>query len=215
MDNRDDIIYATNSKGEEITILKIKEWIKKSDKTELANLFYDRLYSRYIKPYEFDNTEFKKKYKNGFAIMTSCCLLIETYTSFVQPLFRDTNRKSEKCFGWFFNEFDDFKPFSYGGLTSSEYLKVNQKIKNRGLPRDFYFNVRCGILHNGETRNGWRIRRDGEKFNAKTKAINATKFLASLHRLILNHKEELISSEFDSLVWKTYINRLNDIIQKS
>ncbi len=215
MENRDDIIYATNSNGEEITILKVKEWIKKTDKAELSNLFYDRLYGRYIKPYEFDNIEFKKKYKNGFAIMTSCCLLIETYTSFVQPLFRDTNRKSEKCFGWFFNVINDFKPFSDGGLSSSEYLKINQRINNKGLPRDFYINVRCGILHNGETRNGWRIRRDGELFNSKTKKINATLFLESLHNQLLKHELELQSSDFDSVIWKTYIDRLNDIIQKS
>lgn len=215
MENRDDIIFATNSNGEEITILKVKEWIKKSDKVELSNLFYDRLYGRYIKPYEFDNIEFKKKYKNGFAIMTSCCLLIETYTSFVQPLFRDTHRNSEKCFGWFFNEVDDFKLFSDGGLSSSEYLKINQRINNKGLPRDFYINVRCRILHNGETRKGWRIRREGELFNATTKKINATLFLESLHRLLFKHKNDLQSSDVNSLIWKTYLDRLNDIIQKS
>lgn len=43
------------------------------------------------------------------------------------------------------------------------YLSHATKVKsNKGLPEDFFQNVRFGILHAGETRNGSKIRKDGK-----------------------------------------------------
>ena len=95
-------ILAIDQDGNNITIRKVEDWLNKSAKKELADFFYHRFYGRYLKPFDFNNDEYKKKYKNGFAIMTNCCLLIETFVSFSEPIFRDTKNKSERCFGYFF-----------------------------------------------------------------------------------------------------------------
>lgn len=214
MKNKNDIILATNSDGIEVTIGQVNNWIVHTDKENLAHLIYDRLYGRYIKPFDYQNKEYKKEFKSGFTIMANSCLLIETFVSFLRPEFKNTNGKSEKCFGWFFNEFDLFKQFSKDGLVQQEYLK-NGRVNNKGLPRDFYVNVRCGILHNGETRNGWKIRRDGVFFDEKSKTINSTTFLRNLDSILSSFRQLLINSDFSSTIWTTYINRLNDIISKS
>jgi len=147
--------------------------------------------------------------------MASCCLLIETYVSFIQPTFVDTTGKSERCFGWFFNTEEKFFAFLKGGLTVEEYLNVQKKINNKGLPCDFYKNVRCGILHNGETKNGWKIRRTGDLFIESGKQINATKFLEELNKVLIEFQCKLLDSDFNSPIWKNYLNRLSQLIKKS
>jgi len=192
--DKNQIILATDKEGNEITIGVVNEWIKSNNKANLTKLIYDRLYGRYLKPFDYTTSDYKKYFKNGFAIMTSCCLLIETYVSFIEPTFRDTNRKSARCFGWFFNVENEFNVFSKGGLSANDYLDPQKSRNNKGLPRDFYINVRCGILHNAETRNGWRISRQGDFFNETEKIINASLFSEKLKKVIKQYQNKLINS---------------------
>ena len=211
------LILATNTNGEKITIQTIEEWIEKENKKELANFFFDRFYVRYLKPFEFEDDEFTKSYKNGFAIMTSCCLLIETFVSYTELEFKDTNFKSERCFGYFFLKHKEFNCFAKGGLEINKYKKLTtKKLNNKGIPQDFYKNIRCGILHNGETKNNWKILRNGKLFDEENKSINSTKFLNNLKIVINKFQKDLIDSDFnESEIWKTYKLRLKFLIEKS
>ena len=96
-------IMAVGNTGNEITAGDLCKWIKNTEanKDRLVEFIFDRLYGRYIKPFEFNNSNYKTEYKNGFTIMANCCLLIETFASFREKVFKDTKGKSEKCFGWF------------------------------------------------------------------------------------------------------------------
>lgn len=212
---RDDIILAIDETGNEITIKSVKGWIHNKQKDKLSHFFYYRLYGRYIRPFDFDNSEYKKNFKNGFAMMASACLLIETYVSFVNETFIDTHKNSERCFGWFFNQIQEFSEFSLNGLTLAQYQDLKQPINNKGIPRDFYRNVRCGILHSAETRNNWKIIRNGILFERESKTINATFFLKTLERVLIKHRDELIASDWDDKIWEVYINRINEIIKRS
>lgn len=211
------LVLAINKDGQKITIINIKVWIKKNNQKELADFFFDRFYIRYIKPFEFENSEYVKNHKNGFAIMTSCCLLIETFVSYTNPEFKDTKNKSERCFGYFFMTNKEFNCFSKGGLELDKYEKQTTKyLNNKGIPKDFYSNVRCGILHNGETKNKWRIVRKGELFDEKNKSINATKFMSNLVLVMRRFQNDLLFSDFNnSDIWKTYKKRLEYLIEKS
>ena len=77
MNNR--LILATSADGRKITVKDCNDFIARKDKKALANFIYDRLYGRYLKPFDFRSAEYEKNYKNGFALMTSSCLLIETF----------------------------------------------------------------------------------------------------------------------------------------
>lgn len=209
------LVLATNKNGKKITVENIENWIKKGSKTELSDFFFDRFYNRYLKPFEFDNQEYKKSYKNGFAIMSSCCLLIESFVSFTNPKFKVTKNKSERCFGYFFLKYNKFNCFSVDGLELNEYLN-SESLKNKGRSNDFYKNVRCGILHNGETKNNWKILRSGELFDEKNKAINATRFMNNLVKVIKQFQNKLLISDFNNdEIWKTYKARLEYLIEKS
>lgn len=212
---RDDIILAIDNIGNDITIKSVKGWIHNKQKDKLSQFFNYRLYGRYIKPFDFNDSDYKKSYKNGFAMMASACLLIERFVSFANDTFIDSNKNSERCFGWFFNQIQEFNAFSLDGLTSAQYEDLKQHINNKGIPRDFYRNVRCGILHSAETRNNWKIIRNGVLFEEKTKKINATLFLKTLQKVLIKYRDELIASDWDDKIWKVYIKRINEIIKRS
>lgn len=210
------IVLANDNNGEKITLSQVQEWVKLKSKTELSNFFYYRFYGRYLKPFDFENSLYKKSYKNGFSIMANCCLLIETYISFSELLFLETNFKSERCFGYFFLTQKDFYQFSRGGLTLEQYKDVKRKkLKNKGIPFDFYKNVRCGILHNGETKNNWKIVRKGCLFDEKNKRINAYLFMEKLKNVLNEFRIELKKSDLNSIIWKTYLSRLEILVTKS
>jgi len=211
------IILATDENGNDITIEQVENWINKkaNAKKDLSQFIYDRLYGRYIKPFDYDNQEYIDKFKNGFAIMANCCLLIETYTSFREAIFRNTKDKSERCFGWFFLSEKRFSDFSKDGLTLSDYKNLSTKINNKGVPRDFYINVRCGILHNAETRNGWKITRKNNLYEENSKRINAVKFMNRLKFTIRDYKKDLIKADIEDDIWKNCLNRIQDIIDNA
>ena len=210
------IILATIPTGENIDIIKLTEWLKNDSKDELSDFFYHRFYNRYLKPFDYENIDYKKNYKNGFTIMASCCLLIETFVSYREPIFLDTNSKSERCFGYFFLTQKEFNSFSKGGLILSEYMDLNRKpLKNKGIPSDFYKNIRCGILHNGETKNKWRVVRNGELFDQANKKINATLFMERLKEVMNEFRNDLKISDFNDVIWINYKSRLKNLIDKS
>lgn len=211
----DNLILATSENGQKITVKNCKEYIANKDKRALANFIYDRLYGRYLKPFDFRSADYEKNYKNGFALMASSCLLIETFVSFKESKYRNTKNLSGECFGYFFTTEPKFVDFATGGRQANGTISTK---KQGGLPNDFYENVRCGILHNAETKNGWTITRNQSKpyFNATTKEINATKFANRLKSVLTSYRKSLINSDFDTdIIWKNFKDRLTDLINNS
>jgi hypothetical protein len=210
------MILATDKNNNDITIELVEEWLNRSAKIELADFFVARLYGRYLKSFDFQDDEYIENYKSGFAIMASCCLLIETFVSYVEPIFLDTHSKSERCFGYFFLSNSEFSQFSKNGLTLSEYLNLSIPLIKKGTPSDFFTNVRCGILHNGETRNGWKIVRSGELYDETNKKINATKFMNNLTSIIHQFGHSLKFSDFrNDAIWNAFKLKIKFIIQSS
>jgi hypothetical protein len=92
------------------------------------------------------------------------CLVLETLESFYQGI-GDTKNQSRKIFREFFARDTPLKVF--------------------GGDDDWFFkDIRCGLLHQAEARNGWRIGRSGPLLDTKAKKINATKFLIELRRAV-------------------------------
>ncbi|WP_196894045.1 hypothetical protein [Aureivirga marina] len=217
--NNNEVVLATSSENrEEITVLKLKEWLndKESYKEKLANFIYDRLYGRYLKPFDYNNKNYKSDYKNGFSIMANCCLLIETFISFTEEDFKNTHGMSERSFGVFFNKSINFSEFSKEGLTIDKYRDIEYSVRrnNSGIPQDFYENIRCGILHSGEIKNGWRISRTGKLFEEESKRINATLFLEKLENEISSFRDSLLEETDieNSTIWEIYTDKLEDIM---
>lgn len=187
--NNDDVILSTLRDGNNIAIKDYERFFKEKNKSAIAEIIFCRLYGRYLKSFTFESDIYKEDYKNGFAIMANCCLCIEAFQSFKNG-WGETPKGGDKIFDDFFDEYSGLKEFS---------------------KKDFYKNIRCGILHQGETTGGWRIKREG--LLLKNKTINAVRFLEQLHRILNVYVEELKNSEWDSKIWDNCRVKMRKIIE--
>lgn len=173
-----------------VTVAKYIEFERARDREEISEFVYDRFYERYMVPIlALDSDE-----KHGFSIMANCCLMVEAIESFYRG-WPNTNGKSASAFCDFFdraNEFSDIKGYS----------------------SKFYKNVRCGILHQGETTGGWLITRKESSplIDPDSLTINATKFLTALKAHLEGYQAELSKSDWDSEIWKNLRKKMDAII---
>jgi len=158
-------------------------------RSKIAENLKLRYLSRYIYPGKFSCK------KNGFNIMASCCLLIETLESFNSGWRVVPNGTYAFC--KFFNRVSDFKEFT-----------------GNDTPTTFYKNIRCGILHQGETTGGWRIRRDkSPMLNLEDKIINADRFLETLEKEVVSYFDKLKTLPRDSDMWQNFVKKMDYIIK--
>jgi hypothetical protein len=173
-----------------VTVGQAREWMAKKDeasKVELVELIHYRFSKRYLKHLS--------KISSGFLKMAISCLTIETLESFRQGR-KDTSGKGvgEQMFRDFFRHektlFPDFD----------------------SIYRSFYSNIRCGILHQAETNNAWRILRDSSPIlDKKERTINAVKFVESLEQALDNYISELKADDCNSTIWKNALIKIQDI----
>jgi hypothetical protein len=83
------------------------------------------------------------------------------------------------------------------------------KLEISGL--DFYKNIRCGILHQGETKDGWSIRREGTEI-IRGKQINAIKFAAALERSLQSYADSLKREPWESQIWIDFRKKMDGVI---
>jgi hypothetical protein len=147
-----------------VTVDIYRSWESEPDKgwSKKPDFIRRRLFERYVDPVRaLDLPKDARDKKNGFYIMAVSCLLIETLVSFWRGWeTTEPNRKlhlkgkSRRAFRLFFR-------------VQPRFRDLNKT--------EFYEHIRCGILHQGETKKGWTIERTGPLFDGQGR-INATKF---------------------------------------
>jgi hypothetical protein len=194
-----------------VTVQRYREMESTKDRRGLAKFIKERLLERYVDPLQ------TAKKKHGFLIMAAACLLIETLESFYRG-WPDTNEGKASA------DIDDpCKPADPNRTTVSAgevafcyfFQREPAFALFRPYASEFYKCVRCGILHQGETTGGWRIRREGDDlFDAPSLTINANKFLAVVERSIGAYAEELRRPEADwnDEIWENFQVKMNAII---
>lgn len=134
----------------DVTVGQLQTWMDEEtdhSKTEIIKLIRHRFEYRYLKHI--------KCIDSGFLIMAVSCFVIETLQSFREGK-PDTNGIGQRMFKNFFkNEQDNFPDF------------------NEEISSEFYKHIRCGILHQSETTNAWRVLRVGKLLDKTEFSINA------------------------------------------
>ena len=188
------LLYDSSDEKNHVRISTYEKWRDKNEKIKIADFIYERHYSRYIKPFEYDDEIYKKDYKNGFAIMANCCLLIETIESFRRGWAQSRN---ELNFLKFFTREKEFKEFA-----------------TDDIPTQFYKHIRCGILHQGETTGGWSINRNSSYLLDKSKReINAVLFSERLKKALEGYRDELKVNEWETQIWKNAREKMKSILK--
>ncbi len=166
----------------------LRKWMNDKDessKTKIINLIHHRFNNRYIKHLQNINS--------GFLKLAVSCLMIETLESFKQGE-KDTKGKSGKMFKDFFESEETFFP---------EFKNI-----------DFFSDIRCGILHQAETKNAWRVLRDNSQLiDREERTINSIKFVNALEKSLDNYTEKLKSNGFESQIWEYALLKLDDICE--
>lgn len=176
-----------------VTIQQYFDLVTAQDRIKIANFIFQRLESRYLKPFLFHETKFVKEFKNGFSIMANCCLLVETLQSFKNG-WGDSNRKSAQAFKQFFTSEANFAAF-------------------RSKEQEFYVNIRCGILHQGETTGGWTVNRSGTNlFDDKNLVVDSVIFAKELKISLEKYSNNLKEAEWDSELWDNFRTKMRKII---
>lgn len=161
---------------------RIEQLVANGDRKTLSAFLRQRFQERYFSPLETSQA------KNGFTTMAVACLVIETVEAFHQGR-TNTRGKSREIFSDFFARDTALKQFG----DSNDW---------------FYEHLRCGILHQGETTGGWKIRRSGPLLNNQSKVINASRFLAELKKIVNSYSLQLVN---DDLLFSNFVCKMNAI----
>ncbi|RMD78344.1 MAG: hypothetical protein D6823_05995 [Chloroflexi bacterium] len=206
--NIDEVLLSSS-----VTVNRYRQLEEAQDREGIANFILERFTERYITP--IDSTDKKHGFctstdkeqkhgfctstdkKHGFCTMAICCLMIEALESFWQG-WEDTRRKSKKAFREFFQR------------CSTQNLALGAF---KDVADDFYTGVRCGILHQAETTNGWRIRREGPLYDPEQKIINATKFYRELKRVLEAYYKELQQADWNAPIWNNLRCKMKSVIE--
>jgi hypothetical protein len=187
----DDIILSRYPK--KLTLGDVRQLLGKRDDPSrqlLADLILHRLKDRYITPLEKVPT----KFRSGFLTMAAACLMIETFQCFRDGE-KDTKRKG-KGVAAFKNFFRDYAR-EFRGIDGEE----------------FYYKIRCGILHQAQTHGRFRILRTGAIFDSTQKLLNATLFLKTLKTIVEDYVNELRVREMQAECWANALQKIEYICE--
>lgn len=163
------------------------EWLKLNlndphspDWNRAIEIFNQRIRSRYIEPADLLIEEDRKRKpierRYGFSILAIDCLLIETLQSFRDGL-TNTKNKSKKMFERFLTRSESFR----------QHFSKDEAVS-------FYYDFRCGILHQAEVMGPsllWSVGLLKGKKSDGTPYINRTKIHECLKDEIERYAEEL------------------------
>lgn len=184
MKNVDDFLLTSK-----VTVGQLRSWVNLKDeksKKKIVTLIRHRFHERYI--------NHVKTINSGFLKMAISCLMIETFESFKKGK-KNTSGKSEKMFKSFFtSEKENFPGF-------------------KDISHEFYIHIRCGILHQAETTDAWRILLKGNLLEIGDKAINAKSFVESLEKSLNKYIADLGSKEWEDVLWTNALLKLDDICE--
>lgn len=189
---------------------KISDWEKL--KQELYNqinnnwidafdFFEKRINSRYIRPIEIIQCFLSNK-GEGFAIVNLQCSLIETIESFYNGWIYKNDKDKQFHNGYYFRRIEG-KPIP---KLNNEKIFVNffkemEPFDGKIDGADFFLNVRCGLLHETQTKHGWRIlgkHSDPETFfcqHDNDKIIYHNNFQKGIEKVINNYKMAIVDGE--------------------
>jgi hypothetical protein len=172
--------FESTQLSSSLTVAQYRSLEQANDREALGRFIQERFDERYFNPIINSST------KHGFAMLAIGCLVIESLESFYQGK-GDTKGQSQEMFRSFFVRNTPFKVFA----------------RDDGW---FFKNIRCGILHQAETRGGWKIFRKGPLCDVNKKTINATRFLQELRRVVAGYAKQI---ESDDNCWQCFKNKMD------
>ncbi len=195
------------------------------------HFFEERIRTRYLNPIDVI-LNMPEKVGEGFAAVNLQCSLIETIESFFNGWIYHNNKESDISTGWYLRKIEKINRVK-NPLDQKENLK-NEDIFISFFKRrepfntieingtDFYKFVRCGLLHETQTKNGWKIWADGYDKSIDNKIIYRNNLQIDIKKVIENYKNAItMGNEFKMEgittedLRKNFIAKFNHICDES
>ena len=181
---------------------RVNDWLRATESDDWPlriEIFKDRLNGRFLEPIDLIENNKKIGAFAGFSIMALDCLLVETLNQFYQGL-DETPGNHQKQFWKFFRSSEHFKPHF-----------------NRKASDVFYSHVRCGLLHQAQTKRGTLIRADCDKMIEPAPGglthgiiVDRVRFHAALKMEICSYISKLQSgNDVDAQLRKNFTQKMN------
>ncbi|CCG53712.1 Protein of unknown function [Flavobacterium indicum GPTSA100-9 = DSM 17447] len=218
--------------------LTIKHWEKTKKKLKPNyNHYWDQAYdffelricTRYLKPID-TILNIKSNNGEGFAVVNLQCSLIEMIESFVNGWINEENKWKRNNVVITNSDIGLLKktkdPIKNVGVFIS-FFKNRSVFQKYNIEGDkFFWNVRCALLHETQTKNKWKIRKDIDKTGLsylekkEEKIIYRENFQRDLKLLIENYKKTIVNGgNFDGIpacvLRENFISKFNHICKQS
>ena len=141
----------------------------------------------------------------GFSILTIQCSLIEYFESTIQGIKYRFTRNGQDLGKW---------EYSKSQEVFVEFLTNRPPFDSefdQPLAEDFYRNVRCGLLHEARTKDGWRVRARGpnnEIIDGKGKLVFRDGFQVALDKFVDWYSNQLVT---DPAMQQAFIRKFDDL----
>lgn len=169
--------------------------------------FEARLSTRYLKPIASLQAS-KTLDGEGFSILAIHCSMIEFLESTLQGISYRFKRRNDPRLGK--NE------YSESGKVFTTFLSKRHpfcKAFDASLAKDFYTGVRCALLHEARTRNGWIVKAKGADIvvvSGRQKIVNRNNFHDALLEFIEWYKCQLPS---DRRLQEAFIRKCDSLCE--
>ncbi len=175
-------------------------------KTAFCEFFKKRLETRYFRPIRALE-DMKDNDGEGFAIVALHCSLIEFLASTLEGKTYRYMQNGQPPLGQF--EYAKSGDMFIAFLVNREPFKV--MFSDPGTAKDFYASVRCGLLHEARTKNGWLIRIDRSAASAvdtRTKIVYRNKMQDAFDQFVTWYEEALSR---DGALQKAFIRKFDSL----
>jgi len=168
------------------------------NRRKVAEFIEKRFRERYISPLR----SIPKENRNGFSIVALSCLMIESLGCY-QLGWEGTHHKSEPR-----------RDPRNNDKSERAFEEILKKESFEGIDyKEFYHNIRCGILHQGETYGGWRITRRGNLLiDSENRILNANLLLGAVEKALVDYTSRLKELDQDDLLWMNLRKKMEFII---
>lgn len=202
-------------------ISRVSGCLKSGSMDELIEFLERRYEERFLQPIQTLKTCKGNHTGYGFAIMALCSLLIESLQSYRYGL--PTTYEAEYA-----RDLATFTPPPEYVIAKSEHRSGRQAFEDFFSSNAhktlfpgvdgvvFYTSIRNGLLHQAQTKQGWRIRTgESQLWNTTDKIVDRTKFANALKKAFEGYIEELTAAAWTDIVWLSARRKIWWLIQLS
>lgn len=186
-------------------VSRVRRCLWKRDRRALVRFIRERHEERFFLPIKRLREAEMNWQGHGFAMMSLCSLLVETIQSYREGL--------PSTFGGDIAKFknESHVPKTYqipatlnvDGIGAFRRFFQDYSAELGGIDGEsFYRNVRNGLLHQGQTKAGWKINWGRDDLFAN-KVIDRDRFASGLEQAFHRYLQDLSASEWNSDIWKS------------